>query len=121
MLNKEPKDEVIAKLQGNVSQETGGMKYVLNPMSLSTRATLNMKPRQDGYRAPMFDFTILLESVGVELNRLQYFDIVDMLGTIDLMALNAKYRKYKPSGALETNSVRWYVANEAYWREKEIS
>jgi hypothetical protein len=41
------------------------------------------------------------------------------------MALNAKYRKYKPSGALETNSVRWYVANEAeekdWWRKNKLA
>lgn len=68
---------------------------MLSPLSLTTKAILNMKPRQDNYKRPMFDFVILLESLGLSLNRLQYFDLVDMLGTIDQMALYAKYQKYR--------------------------
>lgn len=110
LLNKESKEDVIPKLQGMIGTDTVCMNYVLNPMSLITQAVLNMKPKQDNYRAPMFDFTILLESIGIKLNRLQYFDIMDMLGTIDLMVLNAKYHKYKPAVALRTDTVyKWYV------------
>lgn len=39
-------------------------------MSLSTKAVLNMKPKLGNFR-PMFDITILLESIGLNLNRLQ--------------------------------------------------
>ena len=48
-------------------------KKVLKPLSLSTKAILNMKPDQENYKSPMFDFTILLESVGLNLNRLQVY------------------------------------------------
>lgn len=68
---------------------------VLRPLSLETKAILNMKPRQDNYKRPMFDFIILLESLGLSLNRPQYFDLVDMLSTIDHMALYVKYQKYR--------------------------
>lgn len=44
---------------------------VLKPLSLETKAILNMKPRQDNYNKPMFDFTIVLEKLGLSLNRLQ--------------------------------------------------
>ena len=40
-------------------------------MSLKTKALLNMKPAQDNYKSPMFDLTILLESIGLNMNRLQ--------------------------------------------------
>jgi len=91
---------------------------VLRPLCLETKAILNMKPRQDNYKKPMFDFIILLESLGLSLNRPQvvfrdwdirlfceskpvelfkYFDLVDMLNTIDQMALYAKYQKYRPA------------------------
>ncbi len=49
------------------------INLVLNPLSLSTKAVLNVKPQQDNYKFPMFDFTILLESLGLNLNRLQVF------------------------------------------------
>ena len=90
---------------------------VLRPLSLQTKAVLNMKPRQDNYKRPMFDFIILLESLGLSLNRLQYFDLVDMLGTIDQMALYAKYQKYRlPSNVKTEHSrarERWLYAYRA--------
>ena len=44
---------------------------VLNPMSLTTRAILNMKPKQDNFMHPLFDLKILLELVSLRFNRLQ--------------------------------------------------
>ncbi len=44
---------------------------VLRPLSLSTKVILTMKPELDNFKSPMFNFTILLESVGLNLNRLQ--------------------------------------------------
>lgn len=88
-------------------------------MSLQTKAVLNMKPRQDNYKRPMFDFTILLESLGLSLNRLQYFDLVDMLSTIDQMALYAKYQKHRLPAVFSTGSTdsrarqRWLYAYRA--------
>jgi hypothetical protein len=66
-----------------------------------------MKPKQENFKNPMFDLTILLESLGLNLNRLQYFDLVDMLNTIDLMALNAKYQKYRPAVSLKSDVRKW--------------
>ena len=40
-------------------------------MSLSTKAILNLKPKHDNFKSPMFDIEILLESIGLNLNRLQ--------------------------------------------------
>ena len=44
---------------------------VLDPMNLSSEIILNMKPQSEKYANPMINFTILLESVGLNLNRLQ--------------------------------------------------
>lgn len=40
-------------------------------MSLSTKSILNMKPDKENFKNPMFNFEILLESIGINLNRLQ--------------------------------------------------
>lgn len=74
-----------------------------------------MKPRQDNYKRPMFDFVILLESLGLSLNRLQYFDLVDMFGTIDQMALYAKYQKYR----LTTTTTTVAASNDKHVRARE--
>lgn len=91
-----------------ISNDFTSMRYILNPMSLETKALLNMKPKLDNFQTPMFDITILLESIGINLNRLQYFDIMDMLNRIDMMSLNAKYHKYKPLVPLKTNIKAWW-------------
>ena len=111
LLNKMTKEVAITKLQRMI-KETVGINYILRPLSLKTKALLNMKPEQDHFKTPIFDFTILLESIGLNMNRLQYFDLIDMLNTIDLMALNAKYQKYRP--ALRTNrKLMWKFAYTA--------
>ncbi len=89
-------------------KKSDGIQYILRPLSLSTKAILNMKPKQENFKNPMFDLTILLESLGLSLNRLQYFDLVDMLNTIDLMALNAKYQKYRPQVSLKSDVRKWW-------------
>jgi hypothetical protein len=50
-------------------------------MSLSTKAILNMKPKQDNFQTPMFDITILLESIGFNLNRLQVIILIYSIKT----------------------------------------
>jgi vacuolar protein sorting-associated protein 13A/C len=47
------------------------VKYILNPMSITSKMILNVKPKLDNYQKPMFDINILLESVLLDLNRLQ--------------------------------------------------
>jgi len=116
LLNQEAREVVIPRLQemtsgcGVAAEKTC---YILEPMSLSTKAVLNMRPKQDGYKTPMFDITILLESIGVTLNRLQYFDLVDMLNTIDYMVLSAKYRKFKAVSFRKEAKQLWRFAYEA--------
>ncbi len=90
------------------------MTVVLNPLSLITQIKLNMKPKQEGYKTPLFDFTILLEALSFKVNRLQYFDLIGMLSTIDQMTLSAKYRKYRPLLPMKNNPhLRWKFAYTA--------
>ena len=73
-----------------------------------------MKPKQEGYKTPLFDFTILLEALSFKVNRLQYFDLIGMLSTIDQMTLNAKYRKYRPQLNMKNSPrLRWKFAYAA--------
>ncbi|RNA03908.1 vacuolar sorting-associated 13A [Brachionus plicatilis] len=94
LLKSENKDYSIRVMQNMISDFTE-TKYILKPLSLSSKAILNMKPKQNEFSSPLFDFTVILESISLNLNRLQYLDIVNMLGTIDYMAQNTKYQKYR--------------------------
>ncbi|CAF0704730.1 unnamed protein product [Brachionus calyciflorus] len=107
LLNRDNKDTSIGIMQRMITN-TSEINYILKPLSLSTMAILSMKPKQDNYAFPLLDFTIILETIGLNLNRLQYFDLVDMLSTIDIMALNAKYQKYKPVESLEKKTIQWW-------------
>jgi vacuolar protein sorting-associated protein 13A/C len=60
--------DLIARQDGKLKPD---LKYILNPMSITSKVVLNVKPKLDNYQKPMFDVNILLESVLLDLNRLQ--------------------------------------------------
>ena len=116
LLWRSPKEEVVPRMQKMIEAKDTDIRYILRPLSLSCRAVLNMKPKQDGFSAPMFDLEILLESLGLSLNRLQYFDLVDLINTLDLMTLHAKYNKYRSTlqaSAKKDPRALWKFANTA--------
>jgi vacuolar protein sorting-associated protein 13A/C len=96
LLKEKSRNTCIEHLQRMISNDhSGSLRYILNPMSLTSKAVLDMDPKESNFMNPMFDIKILLETIAIDLNRLQYFDMLDTMTTIDSMALNAKYQKFK--------------------------
>jgi len=48
-------------------------------MNLSSEIILNIKPQNENFSNPMINFTILLESVGLNLNRMQVSSYLEFL------------------------------------------
>jgi hypothetical protein len=44
---------------------------VLRPLNINTRAILVMKPRDDGFRRPMFDIKVDLDRISLNMNQNQ--------------------------------------------------
>ncbi|CAG08424.1 unnamed protein product, partial [Tetraodon nigroviridis] len=80
---------------------------VFRPISVD--AKLQMNPRSDvDFSRPKTDLTVNLSEVAIELNRLQYVSILELLGSVYMMSRNLPYRKYRPIVQVHRNAPIWW-------------
>uniref|UniRef100_A0A8C1MPF9 Vacuolar protein sorting 13 homolog A n=1 Tax=Cyprinus carpio TaxID=7962 RepID=A0A8C1MPF9_CYPCA len=91
-------------IQSSVPQD---YHFIFRP--ISANAKLRMNPRSDvDFSSPKVDLVVNLPEVAVELSRPQYVSILELLGSVDMMARNLPYRKYRPDVAVHTNAHQWW-------------
>ncbi|XP_061117583.1 vacuolar protein sorting-associated protein 13A isoform X1 [Conger conger] len=103
-------DEALRCLQDNIAMQNlipQDYDFIFRP--ISARAKLRMNPRSDlDFSAPKVDLMLNLPEVAMELNRLQYVSILELLGSVDMMSRNLPYRKYRPDIPVHTNAYQWW-------------
>uniref|UniRef100_A0A8C3L0T2 Vacuolar protein sorting 13 homolog A n=1 Tax=Chrysolophus pictus TaxID=9089 RepID=A0A8C3L0T2_CHRPC len=76
---------------------------------ISAEAKLLMNPRSDiDFSTPKMDLDINIKDVAVEFNKPQYFSVMELLESIDMMTRNLPYRKYRPDVPLHNNAKIWW-------------
>uniref|UniRef100_A0A669Q3C3 Vacuolar protein sorting 13 homolog A n=1 Tax=Phasianus colchicus TaxID=9054 RepID=A0A669Q3C3_PHACC len=76
---------------------------------ISAEAKLLMNPRSDiDFSTPKMDLDIDIKDVAVEFNKPQYFSVMELLESIDMMTRNLPYRKYRPDVPLHNNAKIWW-------------
>ncbi|XP_072461029.1 intermembrane lipid transfer protein VPS13A isoform X2 [Notamacropus eugenii] len=76
---------------------------------ISAQAKLRMNHRADfDFSAPKMDLDFRLQDIGIELNKLQYFSIMELLESVDMMTQNLPYRKYRPDVRVHQNAKKWW-------------
>uniref|UniRef100_A0A8C2TC19 Vacuolar protein sorting 13 homolog A n=1 Tax=Coturnix japonica TaxID=93934 RepID=A0A8C2TC19_COTJA len=76
---------------------------------ISAEAKLLMNPRSDvDFSTPKMDLDISIKDVAVEFNKPQYFSVMELLESIDMMTRNLPYRKYRPDVPLHNNAKIWW-------------
>ncbi|XP_053148105.1 intermembrane lipid transfer protein VPS13A isoform X2 [Hemicordylus capensis] len=84
-----------------------GYSFVFRP--ISAKAKLRMNPRSDvDFSAPKLDLDVNLQDIAIELNKPQYFSIMELLESIDMMTRNLPYRKYRPDVPVHNNAKKWW-------------
>uniref|UniRef100_A0A8C2TFF3 Vacuolar protein sorting 13 homolog A n=1 Tax=Coturnix japonica TaxID=93934 RepID=A0A8C2TFF3_COTJA len=84
-----------------------GYDFVFRP--ISAEAKLLMNPRSDvDFSTPKMDLDISIKDVAVEFNKPQYFSVMELLESIDMMTRNLPYRKYRPDVPLHNNAKIWW-------------
>uniref|UniRef100_A0A8D0HJ12 Chorein N-terminal domain-containing protein n=1 Tax=Sphenodon punctatus TaxID=8508 RepID=A0A8D0HJ12_SPHPU len=84
-----------------------GYDFVFRP--ISAKAKLRMNPRSDvDFSAPKMDLDVNLQDIAIELNKPQYFSVMELLESIDMMTRNLPYRKYRPDVPLHNNAKKWW-------------
>ncbi|KAM6110029.1 LOW QUALITY PROTEIN: intermembrane lipid transfer protein VPS13A [Phoenicopterus ruber ruber] len=103
-------DESLVNLKQGVASHNvipEGYDFVFRP--ISARAKLLMNPRSDvDFSSPKMDLDVNLQDITVEFNKPQYFSIMELLESIDMMTRNLPYRKYRPDVPLHNNAKTWW-------------
>uniref|UniRef100_A0A663FCS7 Vacuolar protein sorting 13 homolog A n=1 Tax=Aquila chrysaetos chrysaetos TaxID=223781 RepID=A0A663FCS7_AQUCH len=91
-------DESLVNLKQGVASHNvipEGYDFVFRP--ISAKAKLLMNPRSDvDFSSPKMDLDVNLQDITVEFNKPQYFSVMELLESIDMMTRNLPYRKYRP-------------------------
>ncbi|KAM4752822.1 intermembrane lipid transfer protein VPS13A isoform 1-T1 [Cyanocitta cristata] len=103
-------DESLVNLKHGVASHNvipEGYDFVFRP--ISARAKLLMNPRSDvDFSSPKMDLDVNLQDITVEFNKPQYFSVMELLESIDMMTRNLPYRKYRPDVPLHNNAKTWW-------------
>ncbi|NXA51596.1 VP13A protein, partial [Nothocercus julius] len=84
-----------------------GYNFVFRP--ISAKAKLLMNPRSDvDFSTPKMDLDVNLQDIAVEFNKPQYFSVMELLESIDMMTRNLPYRKYRPDVPLHNHARIWW-------------
>uniref|UniRef100_A0A8D2N516 Vacuolar protein sorting 13 homolog A n=1 Tax=Zonotrichia albicollis TaxID=44394 RepID=A0A8D2N516_ZONAL len=76
---------------------------------ISAKAKLLMNPRSDvDFSSPKIDLDVNLQDITVEFNKPQYFSVMELLESIDMMTRNLPYRKYRPDVPVHNNAKTWW-------------
>ncbi|CAF2933999.1 unnamed protein product [Rotaria sp. Silwood2] len=119
-----PRDEAINDLKEKIAidnqQVPSDLEYILRPLYIKARLILAMKPRQEGFKRPMFDIKVDLDEISLNMSRDQYSDLLDLLEFQDYLIVRSKYIKYHIQKDKEesSNLKKWKFAYEAIVNEE---
>ncbi|XP_019410461.1 PREDICTED: vacuolar protein sorting-associated protein 13A isoform X1 [Crocodylus porosus] len=103
-------DESLNNLKHGVACQNmipDGYEFVFRP--ISAKAKLRMNPRSDfDFSSPKMDLDVNLQDIAIEFNKPQYFSVMELLESIDMMTRNLPYRKYRPDVPLHNNAKAWW-------------
>nr|CAB3267621.1 vacuolar protein sorting-associated protein 13A-like [Phallusia mammillata] len=81
--------------------------YIIKPINLQARLRLNPNPHSD-LAKPKVMLSLVLEEIGMRLLHKQYHGVMELVESMDRMALNAPFRKFKPNVPIKNNGKLWW-------------
>ncbi|VFV25882.1 vacuolar protein sorting-associated [Lynx pardinus] len=104
------KEQILDQLKSGIltsSNIPANHQYIFQPISASAKLYMNPYAETE-LKTPKLDGNIEVQNIAVELTKPQYLSMIDLLESLDYMARNAPYRKYKPYLPLHTNGRQWW-------------
>uniref|UniRef100_A0A3Q2C9F4 Chorein N-terminal domain-containing protein n=1 Tax=Cyprinodon variegatus TaxID=28743 RepID=A0A3Q2C9F4_CYPVA len=80
---------------------------VFKPLFASAKMCINPNAEME-LKSPKANLQLEVQNIGIELTKPQYLSMVDVLESIDLMAKNAPYRKFRPDVPVHKSSNLWW-------------
>lgn len=96
--------------KGIVKENTVPKAYesVFRPISADAKLQMNRRSDFD-FSAPKMNLEIELHDITIEFKKPQYFSVMELLESIDMMKQNQPYRKFKPDVPLHNNARKWWT------------
>ncbi|XP_022429176.2 vacuolar protein sorting-associated protein 13A isoform X1 [Delphinapterus leucas] len=104
-------DESLDSLRNGIVDESiipEGYDFVFRPISANAKLQMNRGLDFD-FSAPKISLDIELHDITIELNKPQYFSLMELLESVDMMTQNLPYRKFKPDVPLHYHAKEWWV------------
>ncbi|XP_062937463.1 intermembrane lipid transfer protein VPS13A isoform X3 [Cynocephalus volans] len=85
-----------------------GYDFVFRPISANAKLQMNRRSDFD-FSDPKVNLDVELHSIAIEFNKPQYFSVVELLESVDMMTQNLPYRKFKPDVPLHYHAREWWA------------
>ncbi|XP_006831641.1 PREDICTED: vacuolar protein sorting-associated protein 13C isoform X1 [Chrysochloris asiatica] len=104
------REQILDQLKSEILTSTNrpsNYQYIFQPISASAKLYMNPYAETE-LKTPKLDWSIEVQNIALELTKVQYLSMIDLLESVDYMVRNAPYRKYKPCLPLHTNCRQWW-------------
>uniref|UniRef100_A0A8C9M0X3 Vacuolar protein sorting 13 homolog A n=1 Tax=Piliocolobus tephrosceles TaxID=591936 RepID=A0A8C9M0X3_9PRIM len=85
-----------------------GYDFVFRPISANAKLVMNRRSDFD-FSAPKINLDVELHNIAIEFNKPQYFSIMELLESVDMMTQNMPYRKFRPDVPLHHHAREWWA------------
>ncbi|KAM5300320.1 intermembrane lipid transfer protein VPS13A isoform 2-T2 [Ctenodactylus gundi] len=103
-------DESLDSLKNGIVSENivpRGYEFVFRPLSANAKLQMNRRSDFD-FSDPKINLEVELHNIAIEFNKPQYFSVVELLESVDMMTQNLPYRKFKPDVPLHSHAKEWW-------------
>eukprot|EP00795_Rhopilema_esculentum_P010935 gene10935-19770_t len=89
------------------SSTLSGMNYILEPINANMKMKINTKPGVD-MNIPRFFLNLVMEQLGLCLSKTQYYSMMEILESFEMMTRNEPFRKYRPHVSPKESRKEWW-------------
>ncbi|XP_063105632.1 intermembrane lipid transfer protein VPS13A isoform X3 [Cavia porcellus] len=103
-------DESLDSLRNGIVNKKNvlrGYDFVFRPISANAKLQMNRRSDFD-FSDPKINLEVELHKIAIEFNKPQYFSVVELLESVDMMKQNLPYRKFKPDVPLHHHAKEWW-------------
>ncbi|KAM4744636.1 intermembrane lipid transfer protein VPS13C isoform 3-T3 [Anableps anableps] len=102
--------DIVDQLKSEISskdQQLPHYQYIFKPIFASAKMCINPNAEVE-LNSPKANLQLEVQNIGIEMTKPQYLSMVEVLESIDLMAKNAPYRKFRPNVPVHSNTKVWW-------------
>ncbi|XP_066448424.1 intermembrane lipid transfer protein VPS13C isoform X2 [Eleutherodactylus coqui] len=103
-------EKILDDLKSGIMSSRGNpldYQYIFKPLSASAKLYINPDAELE-LRTPKLDWNMEVQHIAVELTKIQYLSMIDLLESVDYMVRNAPYRKFRPAVTVKEDPSEWW-------------